>query len=162
MQRGWRALDKRLVKCENGCKNVQGYFAKAMSEEWSLNTIFIFEHCRGKGFGKKLIALSYLLQKESGKEASPKGPLSESGGKAAFHNFWRSEVLDFLLQRIEDQGKLSLQDITFVTGIAPLDISNTLTDLGLIRANREADTFLSHVDTVRVKAVAQRPACSVG
>ena len=27
-----------LVKRENGCKNVQGYFAKAKSEEWSLNT----------------------------------------------------------------------------------------------------------------------------
>ena len=89
-----------LVKRENGCKNVQGYFAKAKSEEWSLNsvnTIFIFEHCRGKGFGKKLIALSYLLQKESGKEASIEGPLLKSGGKAAFHSFWRSEVLDFLL-----------------------------------------------------------------
>ena len=63
-----------MTKSEmDGSKPIQGYFSKKRTNEWSLNSIFVFYH---QGKGKQLNALSYLILKEKGKVGSPEGPLS--------------------------------------------------------------------------------------
>lgn len=82
-----------------------GYFSKEKYSDvgYNLACILTFPCHQRKGYGRFLIAFSYLLSKREGKVGSPEKPMSDLG-QAAYIPFWISEVVDYLLY-VQKEGR---------------------------------------------------------
>nr|CAD2195949.1 unnamed protein product [Meloidogyne enterolobii] len=119
---------------ETGCHFV-GYFSKEKfsHQKYNLACIVTLPCYQGRGFGRFLIEFSYALSKREGLIGSPERPLSDLG-KFAYHNYWLYKIFDFFCERYKNEedddfkDKISLIEISNLTGISPNDIAETLAE----------------------------------
>jgi histone acetyltransferase HTATIP len=99
-----------------------GYFSKEKISAMNYNLACILtllpQHQR-KGYGKLLIAFSYLLSKHEGKTGSPEKPLSDLG-LLSYLSYWADVILDFLYSF--GTTSASVEMISAQTGMTPDDI----------------------------------------
>lgn len=115
---------------KSGCHLV-GYFSKEIdsSEGNNLACILTLPPYQRKGYGKFLIAFSYLLTRMEGTCGSPEKPLSDLG-KLSYRSYWSYTLLTILK---EDASTLTIDDLSKMTGFTKIDIVETLNSLGLIK-----------------------------
>lgn len=72
-----------------------GYFSKEKDSglEYNLSCIMTLPRVQRSGYGRFLIAFSYLLSRHEKKPGTPEKPLSPLGVRA-YKSYWRSAVLD--------------------------------------------------------------------
>ncbi|GKT27998.1 Histone acetyltransferase of the MYST family 1 [Aduncisulcus paluster] len=105
-----------------------GYFSKEKESENILSCIATIPCYQKSGYGKMLIAMSYLLAKKEGRIAGPEEPLSDLG-LISFLSYWKREILRFL----KDKKEASIQQISQFTHIQVDQVHQTLAALNLIK-----------------------------
>ncbi|KXS20600.1 hypothetical protein M427DRAFT_151894 [Gonapodya prolifera JEL478] len=111
---------------------VLGYFSKEKESSLNYNLACILTlpcHQR-KGYGKLLIAFSYLLSLREGKVGSPEKPLSDLG-LLSYLAYW-SEVLAERLVEWKEHS-VSLEELSHFTGMTTDDVTLTLKFLDALR-----------------------------
>ncbi|CAL5225365.1 g8169 [Coccomyxa viridis] len=121
------------VLCENDERgsHIVGYFSKEKCSEegYNLACILTLPSHQRKGYGKFLIAMSYELSKIEGKVGTPERPLSDLGN-VSYRGYWTRELLKVLK---EQEGSISIKELSAATMIKTEDIISTLQHLNLIQ-----------------------------
>lgn len=126
------------VLCEVDGEGVHpvGYFSKekASPDDYNLACIMILPPYQKKGYGRFLIQLSYEITRREGKTGSPEKPLSDLG-KLSYSSFWAYELL-IRLRNASSRSIPTITELSKQTGFKSEDITETLTELGLMRQYR--------------------------
>lgn len=127
------------VLCEVDGQGVHpvGYFSKekASLDDYNLACIMVLPPYQKKGYGRFLIQLSYELTRREGKRGSPEKPLSDLG-RLSYFSFWAFELLIKLKAYATRSIIPSLEQLSRETGFKLDDITDTLSELGLMRHYR--------------------------
>lgn len=126
-----------VARVDEEGSHIVGYFSKekVSSEGYNLACILTFPQFQKSGYGKFIISLSYELTKREGITGSPEKPLSDLG-KVSYRSYW-THVLMNLLSEHDTTGDtmedISIEGISFRTGIRTEDIISTLQSLQMIK-----------------------------
>ncbi|KAK9241002.1 acyl-CoA N-acyltransferase [Lipomyces kononenkoae] len=116
-------------------KNQQavGFFSKEKLswDDNNLACILIFPPFQGQGFGQLLIEFSYQISILEGKLGSPEKPLSDHG-RNSYLRYWCTTIAK-TIPRIEHEGKISINDISYATGIRQDDVFETLQSMNVLQ-----------------------------
>ncbi|CAG2061478.1 unnamed protein product [Timema podura] len=87
-----------------------------------------------QGYGRFLIAFSYLLSKHEGQPGTPEKPLSDLG-RVSYHAYWKSVVLEYFHHHRHDRQArvVTIEEMSRETGMYSHDIATTLQLLGMTR-----------------------------
>ena len=108
-----------------------------------------------KGYGKFLIDFSYQLSRLENKRGSPEKPLSYFGHRA-YVSYWTNRVLNLLLKNQNQQ--LSIDQISWRTGILPVDIQYVLESFSVLRCHNNKYYLYTESDFLsKILAVKGRP-----
>ncbi|XP_050090742.1 histone acetyltransferase KAT6B-like [Anopheles aquasalis] len=120
-----------MTKQDSQGQHVVGFFSKKKDQtEQNVSCILTLPPHQRRGYGRFLIAFSYLLSRVERKPGTPEKPLSALGHRS-YREYWCSTVLSYLwLHRSEP---LSVAEISRETGLIPVDIVYALWQLGFIR-----------------------------
>ncbi|CAJ0584790.1 unnamed protein product, partial [Mesorhabditis spiculigera] len=125
---------------ENGHHFV-GYFSKEKnSVNWNLSCIATLPCYQKSGYGRFLIAFSYLLTRRMGTTGSPERPLSRMG-LLAYAPYWREAVLEWTKKhrKRDSNDKFTVNAIASATGIRPSDIIFIMDHMGWLSSeNRDS------------------------
>lgn len=123
-----------LTEMDKEGAHIIGYFSKEKESPEGNNVacILTFPPYQRKGFGKFLIAFSYELSKKEHVVGSPEKPLSDLG-KLTYRSYWSWVILQTLKNYGDKVGRLSLKDISQMTGIATCDVISTLQSLNMVQ-----------------------------
>lgn len=115
---------------DEGCHPV-GYFSKEKysNEDYNLACILTLPPYQRKGYGRFMIAFSYLLSKTEGKVGTPERPLSDLG-MVSYRSYWAHELLTILEGH---RGNISIRRLSELSHFKVDDITNTLQALGVIK-----------------------------
>ncbi|XP_046853084.1 histone acetyltransferase KAT7-like isoform X2 [Xenia sp. Carnegie-2017] len=121
-----------LTQRDNTGCHIVGYFSKEKKSRFNYNVscILCLPPYMRQGFGKMLIAFSYLLSRNEGKPGSPEKPLSDLG-LITYRSYWTDIILGFL-KSIKDDA-VSIKDISILTGINSADLISTLQYMGVLK-----------------------------
>jgi len=110
-----------------------GYYSKEKYSDvgYNLACILTFPSQQRKGYGRFLISFSYELTKKEEKVGSPEKPISDLG-QQAYLPYWTSTIVDFL-RKTDDEGSMSIMDISKRTSIMAEDIVFALNQLGILK-----------------------------
>ncbi|GKT13802.1 histone acetyltransferase [Aduncisulcus paluster] len=114
-----------------------GYFSKEKESENILSCIATVPCYQGCGYGRKLVAMSYMLAKKEGRIAGPEEPLSDLG-LVLFLSYWKREIIRYL----KDKKEASIQQISQVTHIQVDQVYQTLAALKLIKDLPRGDSVI--------------------
>jgi histone acetyltransferase MYST1 len=102
--------------------HIVGYFSKEKESENNVSCILTLPPYQRKGYGRLLIAFSYLLSQREGVQGGPEKPLSDLG-RRSYRSYW-SRVL---LETLRDHGTaIGVKEIADMTSITQEDIISTL------------------------------------
>ena len=109
-----------------------GYYSKEKYSDvgYNLACILTFPCHQRKGYGRFLIAFSYLLTIKEEKVGSPEKPMSDLG-QQAYKPFWTSTIVDYLLK--QGGSHISIMDISKETSIMAEDIIFSLNQVGILK-----------------------------
>lgn len=138
---------------EYGCHPV-GYFSK--EKVWSQNNlacILTLPCHQRKGYGSFLISMSYELSKIERKQGSPERPLSDLG-RCGYISYWTKVLIKELKRLLDEHNRnkqlmaggassalgdageaadvVSIQGLSKVTGITPLDVQDALKEHNIL------------------------------
>ncbi len=109
-----------------------GYFSKEKISAYNYNLACILtlpQHQR-KGYGKLLIAFSYLLSMKEAKVGSPEKPLSDLG-LMSYISYWSEVVLEKVAESRDKDT--TVEHISHMTGMTNDDIIRALSYLKVLR-----------------------------
>lgn len=137
-----------LTQRDNTGCHLVGYFSKEKMSRLNYNVscILCLPPYMRRGFGKMLVAFSYLLSRTEGKTGSPEKPLSDLG-LISYRSYWKEIVLGFLKDNEEES--VSIKDISFLTGINSADIISTLQYLGMLKYWKGSHIILKREDLLK-------------
>lgn len=138
-----------------------GYFSKEKlnSSDYNVSCILTLPIYQRKGYGSFLIEFSYLLSRNEFKFGTPEKPLSDLG-LLSYRNYWKVTVattLKMLHDKYQDkQVSLSIETLSKLTGMTPLDVVVGLEQLHALRKKPNSSTYaivadLHHIDHVITK-----------
>ncbi|GMH98055.1 hypothetical protein TrVE_jg12660 [Triparma verrucosa] len=110
-----------------------GYYSKEKYSDvgYNLACILTFPCHQRKGYGRFLIAFSYLLTIKEEKVGSPEKPMSDLG-QQAYKPFWTSTIVDYLVKQ-GGRSHISIMDISKETSIMAEDIIFSLNQVGILK-----------------------------
>ena len=113
-----------------GC-NFVGYFSKEKDSlnGYNLACIMTLPPHQRKGYGKLLISFSFELSKIEHKVGHPEKPLSDLGA-LSYRSYWAQVLMEILRKQ---KSNISINQLSEMTAIRPMDIMATLQNLGLIK-----------------------------
>nr|CAD7425881.1 unnamed protein product [Timema monikensis] len=118
-----------------GCHLV-GYFSKEKhcQQKYNVSCIMTMPQYQRQGYGRFLIAFSYLLSKHEGQPGTPEKPLSDLG-RVSYHAYWKSVVLEYFHHHRHDRQArvVTIEEMSRETGMYSHDIATTLQLLGMTR-----------------------------
>eukprot|EP00041_Stephanoeca_diplocostata_P036722 m.1351229 g.1351229 ORF g.1351229 m.1351229 type:complete len:853 (+) comp24923_c0_seq5:205-2763(+) len=133
-----------------------GYFSKDKDSmlDYNLSCIMTLPRVQRCGYGRFLIAFSYLLSRREKKSGTPEKPLSPLGVQA-YRSYWRSAVLDVFATAMDTDTDvaISIDDISAATGMTTSDVEATLLDLGFISMFEEQPVLVVDPAVVRAHVV---------
>ncbi|KAK9333754.1 acyl-CoA N-acyltransferase [Lipomyces starkeyi] len=122
-------------------KNEQavGFFSKEKLswDENNLACILIFPPFQGQGLGQLLIEFSYQISILEGMLGSPEKPLSGHGRKS-YLLYWCTTIAK-AMPRIEHEGRVSINDISYATGIRQDDVLEALQSMNAMQNLQTTD-----------------------
>ena len=107
------------------------FFGQYSDVGYNLACILTFPCHQRKGYGRFLIAFSYLLSKKEEKVGSPEKPMSDLG-QQAYKPYWISTIVDYL-QKNKKRSHVSIMDISKETSIMAEDIIFSLNQVGILK-----------------------------
>ncbi|OXB72604.1 UNVERIFIED_CONTAM: hypothetical protein H355_007850 [Colinus virginianus] len=100
---------------------------------YNLACILTLPQHQRKGYGRFLIAFSYLLSRREKKRGGPERPLSDLG-RVSYSAWWTACLLTQLQQHVrKEQRKISIDDLVRSTAIRAEDVQKTLEEIGVLR-----------------------------
>nr|CAD7198019.1 unnamed protein product [Timema douglasi] len=127
-----------------GCHLV-GYFSKEKhcQQKYNVSCIMTMPQYQRQGYGRFLIAFSYLLSKHEGQPGTPEKPLSDLG-RVSYHAYWKSVVLEYFHHHRHDRQArvVTIEEMSRETGMYSHDIATTLQLLGMTRRVKPKLTYL--------------------
>ena len=120
-----------MCECDERGAHMVGYFSKekASEEGYNLACILTFPAYQRRGYGKFLISFSYELSKLEQKVGTPERPLSDLG-LVSYRGYWTRTLLNILK---DQEGSVSVKELSELTMIRTEDIINTLQHLNMIQ-----------------------------
>ncbi|AET39724.1 histone acetyltransferase Ecym_4704 [Eremothecium cymbalariae DBVPG len=116
--------------------NIVGYFSKEKlnTTDYNLSCILVLPTHQRLGYGHLLMDFSYLLSRREFKWGTPEKPLSDLG-LLSYRNYWKIKMIKTLSSLRPFMGnsevfKISLEDISNLTGMAPTDVIFGLEQIG--------------------------------
>ncbi|KAF0992912.1 hypothetical protein HZS_7325 [Henneguya salminicola] len=112
--------------------HITSYFSKekVSVDNYNVACILTFPPYQRKGYGKFLISLSYEISKAEKTIGTPEKPLSDLG-HLSYKSYWSYIILNHL--RTNAESVITLNDLSFATGIDRNDIGETLQSLNLLK-----------------------------
>jgi len=108
-----------------------GYFSKEKyNMDNNLACILTLPQYQRKGYGRFLIAFSYTISKMQNKVGAPEEPLSDLG-LLSYQQYWMEAIIEILLKVNEANEGISIDEISYQTGIAQKDVQHTLHLIGI-------------------------------
>ncbi|XP_028413303.1 histone acetyltransferase KAT7-like, partial [Dendronephthya gigantea] len=137
-----------LTQRDNTGCHLVGYFSKEKKSRLNYNVscILCLPPYMRRGFGKMLVAFSYLLSRTECKTGSPERPLSDLG-LISYRSYWTEIVLGFLNDNNDDA--VSIKDISALTGINTADLISTLQYLGMLKYWKGSHIILKREDILK-------------
>jgi histone acetyltransferase HTATIP len=134
----------------HGCHLV-GYFSKEKesAEAYNVACILTLPQYQRRGFGKLLIAFSYLLSARENKLGSPEKPLSDLG-LLGYRAYWQETIVDILMEP-GARAEINIEDLAQMTSMTTNDVLHTLQNLNMLRYSRN-----QHVIVLTDKVVEMR------
>ena len=133
-----------------------GYYSKEKYSEvgYNLACILTFPCHQRKGYGRFLIAFSYLLSRREEKVGSPEKPMSDLG-QAAYIPFWKTAIVDYLRKAEENKvDEVSIMKISVDTSIMAEDVIFSLNQLGLLKILN--GTYFIDADSKEIAELAKK------
>ncbi|GAO50979.1 hypothetical protein G7K_5094-t1 [Saitoella complicata NRRL Y-17804] len=117
---------------EYGC-HVIGYFSKEKesADGYNVACILTLPQYQRHGWGRLLIAFSYLLSKNEGKQGSPEKPLSDLG-LLSYRAYWSDLLIDLLLSGTAPT-ETTIDEIASKTSMTTNDVVHTLQTLNMLK-----------------------------
>ncbi|UYV69965.1 KAT6B [Cordylochernes scorpioides] len=115
-----------------------GYFSKEKQclSKFNASCIMVLPPYQRKGYGRFLIDFSYLLSRKEGIPGTPEKPLSQLG-RLSYSAYWKSSILEYF-HRL-DGVTSSIQHISYNTGMCPIDVVDTLTEMNMFRMGKKPE-----------------------
>ncbi|CCC70345.1 hypothetical protein NCAS_0E02750 [Naumovozyma castellii] len=129
-----------------------GYFSKEKlnSLNYNLSCILTLPIYQRRGFGHLLMEFSYLLSMREFKSGTPEKPLSDLG-LLAYRNFWKIKMATTLVSFKDNlQGKtlkLSLNDLSNLTGMITTDVVFGLEQLQVLYKSTTTSSYIIKIDS---------------
>ncbi|KAK1935894.1 putative histone acetyltransferase protein [Babesia divergens] len=118
-----------MTEFDDNGYHITGYFSKEKHSTNNVSCILSLPQHQRKGYGKFLIAFSYLLSRKEGRTGTPERPLSDLG-RASYMSYWREVLLDILFDPINEN--ITIQTLSQMTCFEPADIISCLEEVGLL------------------------------
>jgi histone acetyltransferase HTATIP len=112
-------------------QHLVGYFSKEKesAEGYNVACILTLPQYQRMGWGKLLIAFSYALSKEEGKNGSPEKPLSDLG-LLSYRAYWQETIVDFLTE--DSRQECTVENIADQLAMTTNDVLHTLQNLNML------------------------------
>ena len=123
------------VLCEHDAMgyHMVGYFSREKGNiENNLSCILVLPFIQRKGYGKFIVEFSYELSLKEGRHGSPEKPLSDLGHRL-YVSWWTQRLLTIL---IDCAKPLSINELSSMTSINPIDIQYVLENFKILRYNQ--------------------------
>ena len=143
-----------LCECDDNGAHIAAYYSReANMTENILSCIVVLPPHQRKGYGSFLISLSYEIARRSQIIGGPERPLSDLG-KAAYMSYWREASINAFQQY--GMAIQTIDDLTSITGIAQLDLVESLSGTGVIFKGKRNSKPVINPDAIT--QLIQRPA----
>ena len=131
------------ICAETGAHRIAGFFSRSPEyKDWCLSCIAVLPQHRSKGFGYFLLNMSYELCLREGRCGTPEPPVSALAKKMC-HNVWIDRIVHWIQTNTASGSATSISKISAGTGIALMDVHETLDAIGALRETPSGAPFLS-------------------
>ncbi|EDV34258.2 uncharacterized protein Dana_GF21061 [Drosophila ananassae] len=122
-----------LCETDREGSHIVGYFSKEKKSLDNNNVacILVLPPHQRKGFGKLLIAFSYVLSRKEGVIGSPEMPLSDLG-RLSYRSYWAYTLLELMKNRCSPE-QTTIKELSEMSGITHDDIIYTLQSMAMIK-----------------------------
>ncbi|EDV94464.1 histone acetyltransferase KAT8 [Drosophila grimshawi] len=122
-----------LCEIDNDGSHCVGYFSKERNSLDNNNVacILVMPPHQRKGYGKLLIAFSYVLSRKEGVIGSPEKPLSDLG-RLSYRSYWAYTLLELMRERCSAE-QTTIKELSEASGITQDDIIYTLQSMKMIK-----------------------------
>ncbi|XP_034099366.1 males-absent on the first protein [Drosophila albomicans] len=120
-----------LCEIDKEGSHIVGYFSKEKGSYNNVACILVLPPHQRKGYGKLLIAFSYVLSREEGIIGSPEIPLSDLG-RLSYRSYWAYTLLELMKGRSSAE-QTSIEELSKESGITRDDIIYTLQSMKMIK-----------------------------
>ncbi|KAH8387641.1 hypothetical protein KR093_008476, partial [Drosophila rubida] len=120
-----------LCEIDKEGSHIVGYFSKEKRSYNNVACILVLPPHQRKGYGKLLIAFSYVLSRKEGIIGSPEIPLSDMG-RLSYRSYWAYTLLELMKGRSSAE-QTSIEELSNESGITRDDIIYTLQSMKMIK-----------------------------